>query len=217
VDNIGKRLNRLFEGQSVRGVARECEISETALRSYLKKNVIPSADKAARLAEYFDVDLEWLVTGQQSERAGVVPEEGQDGRMSAVPIPYYQDIYASAGFGNDVVSTKCEQVLMPANILPYSARSFSVINVTGDSMSPTLRPNEKIVVDTAVNNYGESGIYVLRWDGCLYVKRLEKEPRGPLHIISDNPHSPSWKLEPLEDTQEDFAILGRVIMKFQDF
>lgn len=187
-------------------------MSETAIRSYFKKGVIPSADKAARLAEYFGVDLEWLVTGEQSDRS--IPEGKEVKGGNVVNVPYYRDVYASAGFGNDVANEEYVQFLMPANVLPYVTHTFSVINVMGDSMMPTLRPNERVVVDTGIRTYNDSGIYVLRWDGCLYIKRLEKEPRGPLHIISDNPHSPSWELIPTEDTQEDFEIMGRVVMKF---
>lgn len=214
MSTMSDRLSSLVQDRPVSTIAKACDISNTAMQSYLKKGSIPSADKAARIADFFDVDLEWLITGQQSKRA--IPSTSNAGVGDAIAVPYYQDVYASAGFGNEATSVETELVCMTADILPYRSRHLAVINVAGDSMEPTLMSEERVIVDTSVTNYARPGIYVLRWDGCLYVKRLEKEPMGPLHIISDNPSVPSWKIDAVPDSQVEIAILGRVVMKFKN-
>jgi phage repressor protein C with HTH and peptisase S24 domain len=214
MDTFSDRLNSLVQDRPISAVAKACDISNTAMQSYLKKGSIPAADKAARIAEFFDVDLEWLITGKESKRA--LPASVKTELGNAIAVPYYPDIYASAGFGNEAVEAESELLCLTADILPYKSKHFAVINVAGDSMEPTLQPEERVIVDMSVNNYARPGIYVLRWDGCLYVKRLEKEPMGPLHIISDNPSVPSWKIDMRPDSQLEITILGRVIMKFKN-
>ena len=50
------------------------------------------------------------------------------------------------------------------------AEALSVINVTGDSMLPTLGDGDHILVDTADCERLRHGIYVLRTDEALLVK-----------------------------------------------
>lgn len=78
-------------------------------------------------------------------------------------------------------------------------------------MSPTLNSGDTIMVDRG--DGGErlrDGIYVLRLDDALMVKRVALPPRrgaGTLTISSDNPHYPSW---PNVD-RSLVDIVGRVV------
>ena len=70
-----------------------------------------------------------------------------------------------------------------------SAARLSVIRVEGDSMAPTLCAGDDILVDPddAASRLRD-GIYVLRVDGMLLVKRLLIHPIGRrVTIQSDNP------------------------------
>jgi phage repressor protein C with HTH and peptisase S24 domain len=84
---------------------------------------------------------------------------------------------------------------------------LSVIEVEGDSMEPTLRDGDEILVDRAPRPL-RSGLHVIRLDDVLLVKRLEPGPSGTLQVISDNPAYPR-----LERPRADIAILGRVVWK----
>ena len=70
-----------------------------------------------------------------------------------------------------------------------SATKLSVVRVEGDSMAPTLCAGDDILVDLA--DAGErlrDGIYVLKVDGTLLVKRLLIHPVGRrVTVQSDNP------------------------------
>ncbi|MCL6740493.1 S24 family peptidase [Sphingomonas sp. RB56-2] len=69
------------------------------------------------------------------------------------------------------------------------ADSLSVIRIEGDSMAPTLNDGDDILVDLADGpDRLRDGIYVLRVDGALLVKRLAIHPVGRrLTVQSDNP------------------------------
>jgi hypothetical protein len=66
--------------------------------------------------------------------------------------------------------------------------------VRGESMEPTLRSGELILVDTKATQPRE-GIHVLRLDDALLVKRLHILPGRRLKVVSDNP---IWQVNILE-------------------
>ncbi len=90
-----------------------------------------------------------------------------------------------------------------------SPTNLSIIRVDGESMAPTLLDGDDIMVDgTDGEGQLRDGIYVLRLDGVLMVKRVALGPqRGQLSILSDNPHFPDWPdIDPAL-----VAIVGRVV------
>jgi phage repressor protein C with HTH and peptisase S24 domain len=86
---------------------------------------------------------------------------------------------------------------------------LSIVRVEGDSMAPTLGPGDDVLVDLA--DCGErlrDGIYVLRIDDALVVKRVALNPLGRrVTIQSDNPAYPDWP----DCGPDDFHCIGRVI------
>ncbi len=84
---------------------------------------------------------------------------------------------------------------------------LSVIEVEGDSMEPTLRDGDEILVDRTPRPL-RSGIHVIRLDDVLLVKRLETGPGGTLRVISDNTAYPRMERSALE-----VEIVGRVVWK----
>lgn len=84
---------------------------------------------------------------------------------------------------------------------------LSVIEVEGDSMEPTLRDGDEILVDRTPRPL-RAGIHVIRLDDVLLVKRLESGPGGMVRIISDNAAYPR-----LERSVEEVELVGRVVWK----
>lgn len=86
---------------------------------------------------------------------------------------------------------------------------LAVISVDGDSMEPTLRQGDMVLVDFGQTRpQQKDGIYVIRTDGGLQVKRLQVEVAAQrLTILSDNKqYEPQRNVRP-----EDVAVVGRVI------
>jgi hypothetical protein len=84
---------------------------------------------------------------------------------------------------------------------------LSVIAVSGDSMEPTLRDGDEIVVDERVRTAGE-GVYVVAAGDRLLVKRLDFSQPGLAVLVSDNPAHAPTKL-----ALADIRIVGRVVWK----
>lgn len=89
---------------------------------------------------------------------------------------------------------------------------LSMISVEGDSMEPTLRNGDDILLALSGDNGGgymakRDGIYVLRMDDSLMVKRLSFAPDGRLSVISDNKVYPSRH----GLTRDQVHIVGQVV------
>lgn len=87
--------------------------------------------------------------------------------------------------------------------------SLSIIRVDGESMAPTLGHGDDIMVDRSdAADRLRDGIYVLRLDDALMVKRVAMTlRRDRFSVRSDNPAYPDW-----DDVDPDsVVIVGRVI------
>ena len=90
-----------------------------------------------------------------------------------------------------------------------TAEHLSIVRVEGDSMAPTLGDGDDVLLDHRDSGQPlRDGIYVLRIDERLLVKRLAVHPMGRhVTVQSDNPAYPDWP----DFAIEDVACIGRVI------
>jgi phage repressor protein C with HTH and peptisase S24 domain len=94
-------------------------------------------------------------------------------------------------------------------LTPSSPSNLSIVRVEGDSMAPTLNAGDDILVDLGDAGNGlRDGIYVLRIDDALVVKRIALNPIGRrLTVQSDNPAYPDWP----DCSLDEIKPIGRVI------
>ncbi len=155
----------------------------------------------AVIATYLGVD--------ESLLGGPVRADPQADALATVPR---LDVGVAAGAGvlagtdRPVAAMAFDRAwLRGLGIAPLKA---AILRVEGDSMAPTLGHGDEILVDSAdAATRLRNGIYVLRRDGALLVKRLDCAAmrQGVVGIVSDNP---AW---PREDARlESLLILGRV-------
>ena len=84
---------------------------------------------------------------------------------------------------------------------------LSAIAVAGDSMEPTLRDGDEILVDRSPRPLRD-GIHVVRLDDSLLVKRVDAARPGRIALVSDNP-----AYRPIELAAGDVQVIGRVVWK----
>jgi phage repressor protein C with HTH and peptisase S24 domain len=171
------------------------------IQQFIKRGVPRKLDEEDRrtLARYFGVS-EALLGGRD--------DEGE--KLIAVPV---LDVQASAGHGAFAGDERPRARMRfdPSWLrgLKLDPTQLSVIQVMGDSMSPTLNDGDDILVNLSDSAASlRDGIYVLRLDGALNVKRLIVDrARGRVSVKSDNPAYTSWPT--LDPSRLD--VIGRVV------
>ncbi|MDD2114204.1 LexA family transcriptional regulator [Pseudomonas asiatica] len=83
---------------------------------------------------------------------------------------------------------------------------LKVITGWGQSMAPTIKDRDPLLVDITIREFTGDGIYLFSHDEMLYVKRLQKKGRERFKMISDNKHH-----DPEEIRVDDTHILARVL------
>lgn len=118
---------------------------------------------------------------------------------------------ASAGAGlhpaNEVMSGRLRFSHRWLRGMGLDPALLSVIEVTGDSMEPTLRDGDEILVDRSPRPWRD-GIHVIRLDDVLLVKRLETAAQGRIGVISDNA-----AYGRIERAAGEIEVVGRVVWK----
>ncbi|HYI64030.1 MAG TPA: S24 family peptidase [Allosphingosinicella sp.] len=183
-------LERLIaeRGEDFAGLSRLIGRNPAYIQQYIRRGTPRRLAEADRrlLARYFGVD-EALLGGPEA-----APGRG------LLPVPRL-DVGASAGagaFGEDERADA--QIAFDPAWLRRIARGapdqLSIIRVAGDSMAPTLADGDDILVDRGDGAARlRDGIYVLRIDDALVVKRVAVNPAArTLSVQSDNPAYPGW-------------------------
>jgi phage repressor protein C with HTH and peptisase S24 domain len=126
-------------------------------------------------------------------------------------IKYYPTISVSAGGGAYDNEDDYEKLDLPdffINIVggKDNIKNIEAINVTGDSMEPTLNNGNIIFIDKTKQDVSKDGIYAFINENGLFVKRMQRRIDGSLDIISDNKEYPIQIAEKTE-----INILGKVV------
>jgi phage repressor protein C with HTH and peptisase S24 domain len=210
MDTIHKRLRWLIGDESIYHFAVRCGLPDSTLRKYLRGSQ-PTADRLALIGRCTGVSVDWLVTGEgeayPSEQGRGVAQE------QLVRLPLH-DIAAGAGDGLFTEEpTDPEIIAFQESWLRQkfhtSSQGLHLIYVRGESMEPTLHSGDIVLLDTKATQVSE-GIYVLRIDSALFVKRLHRLPAGMMRVISDNPTYEPFMIN-LNQPPDDFAVIGRVL------
>jgi SOS-response transcriptional repressor LexA len=202
-------LDRLVRerGEDYAGLSRLVGRNPAYIQQFIKRGTPRRLGERERelLAGYLRID-EALLGGPA--RRGAV--QGED--MISVPR---LDVGASAGPGGLVEDDRAEdRIDFAAKMLRRLSATpdrLAIIRVEGDSMAPTLAHGDDIMVDSGdAAARLRDGIYVLRRDGTLLVKRLARglgAAPDSITIVSDN-----RDLYPaIEAPLRELDIVGRVL------
>ncbi|WLH04843.1 S24 family peptidase [Pseudomonas lurida] len=156
-----------------------------------------------------------LAAAEQSDLGNMVPVEfsrpGQVG--DEVWIAHY-DVRAAMGGGQ--IPHEYPEMLQDIRVSPKHLRDLGVtfkehfhlkmITGWGQSMAPTIKDRDPLLVDITIREFTGDGIYLFSHDDMLYVKRLQKKGKDRFKMISDNKHH-----DPEDIRVDDTHILARVL------
>lgn len=196
------------KGMSLSAVSLRAGMSKDGVRNW-KRRLASSPDfgvtysNLQNVADVLEVPAEWL--------AGE-PATQVTSRNDHPTIPVF-DVSASAGQGITVNEYEpiAANLAFPENYLRHITsthpRNLAIISVTGGSMMPTVAHDDIVMVDTTKKNTSFDGIFVVRVDDLLKVKRVQVDQKSAIVTLrSDNPLYPDETRPAL-----DVEVIGRVV------
>lgn len=206
MDDARAALERLIRerGEDYAGLSRLIRRNPAYIQQFIKRGTPRHLAEEDRriLAEYFEVPETLL--------GGPPPADPLAGHVAVPRLA----VDASAGPGaltgeEQARSTFAFDPRWLRKLGAENPAQLSIIEVKGDSMEPLLSDGDEILVDRSDSAQRlRDGIYVLRMDDALMVKRIALNPAArTISISSDNKAYPSWP-----DCRADRVdLVGRVI------
>jgi len=219
MDDLPERLGdvRRDLGMSQSSMDQALGLGKNSWQRYENGKNVPGSGVIATLVER-GYNANWILTGLGSMKSQMAPlvQDQRQGEFEYVPKLVSVEVSTGPGaspdleihhqfhaFRRDWLASKGLQ-----------ARSLAIVDGRGDSMEPTIANGSTLLVDTSVTEFQQEGIYVVRLDGHLFAKRLQRGQGGAIFVISDNTFYQPIEVDPAD--RNDFNIIGKVVWLGRD-
>jgi SOS-response transcriptional repressor LexA len=226
IDAILERVNDIYSLKSKADLARWFGIAPSTLSDRINNAKDPNKNRQknfgnklyedilVRIAEDDRINPNYIFFGKPPKffddkfvrhiRGEELPQFLLDDDV--LSIPYYTDIKASAGNGycnhNDC---EPEYIIVPKALCSSNIKNIHAIKVDSDSMSPNIKEDSIIFVDTGDTFLTQNGVYVVNYKGDIFVKRVQQAD-GQILLKSDN-----LRYNTILCSPKDIKIIGRVV------
>ena len=207
MNRVEEILLRLYDFMGFKKDLEFCEkfdIKANTLSTWKKRGTIPY-DLLEKISQNENISLDWLVFGNKEIKVN-------DNNYNIDLL----NVRAGAGEGiyNYVVET-VDTISLDKSFFrtPINTNKVKGIQVDGDSMEPTLKDGDYVLIDENIN-FGTNGIYAIQYGGQILIKRLQFKMDGTILIISDNDKYDKEVFNPNEN-QLPFQVLGIKILSIQ--
>jgi len=210
VEEIKSIVSSEFSSKKVfdKDIANILKISQMNFATMKKRNKIPFAELMDFCASK-SISINWMLYGQS-------PESLLEATNKFYMVKYFNDVNASAGGGADEQYEEIEELEIPEQFVfmlggERELKNIEAINVSGDSMEPTFSYNDIVFINREKKDLARGGIFTIRTDAGLFIKRVQQRLDGRIDIISDNQVYSTQTLDPRE-----VDVIGRVVSRFGD-
>lgn len=206
VEKFGNGKNTVF--------ASLIGVSEANVRNY-KNGVMPKADFLEKIARSFDININWLLTGEGNMLRS---ESEKEEKLPSVNQTYEGAPYFNVDFigGFDVIVN--DQTRNPdfyINYPPYNQEGVVWCNLTGHSMEPEISNGDIIAlreVTTPIQYLPAGEIYGIVTEEYRTVKRIRlSQKEGFVRLIPSNKSEEFCEQEiPISMILKVYAVLGSI-------
>ncbi len=207
-EEIKSIVSTEFNGRKIfdKDVADILGISQMNFATMKKRNKVPFGELLDFCATK-SISINWLLYGQS-------PESLIEATNKFFLVRYFSNINASAGGGADTEHEDAQGIEIPHDFVSMlggerELKNIEAINVSGDSMEPTFSYNDIVFINRSKTDLQRGGIFTIRTEAGLFIKRVQKRIDGKIDIISDNQVYSTLTLNPNE-----IEVIGRVVSRF---
>jgi len=183
-------------------IANALDLTSVNFATMKKRNSVPFSN-ILDFCALKKISINWMLYGQD-------PSSLID-TTDKYWIKYFPTISVSAGGGAYDEHDDYEKLDLPDFFVDLvggreNVKNIEAINVTGDSMEPTLNNGNIIFIDKTKQSVSKDGIYAFINENGLFVKRIQRRVDGGLDVISDNKEYPIQIVH-----KEGINVLGKVV------
>ena len=177
-------------------LAESLGITRQTISNRIKNGSEVTVSELRKVEEYFNIPV----------------QPNKENSMKDVAyIDYYTDVFASCGDGSIVFSSEKTKLPLPTSLIHgYSKNKlYSMINASGNSMSPTIDNGDKLIVEHwSGDQIQDNKIYVFCYNSEFFVKRLSKN-LDEIIIKSDNPE---YRVRTINgDAALNLILVGKIV------
>lgn len=193
--------DRLMElsGGDLWAWSQQVGIDYGTVKNWFERDGQPRQGTLQKIAAASGVTVGWLLGEELTVPEGVV----------RIPV---MDVEVGAADGGIVPNGETVRAWIDLHeeLIPRGrpVGTWHVVRVRGDSMAPTLYPGDLVMVEPSEQVL--DGLWVLRWDDGVLVKRVVRVGQKTIRLIADNTAYPSYEL-PVDEVH----LVGRVVGLFR--
>lgn len=179
---IGERVKKAREEagiHSISDLAERSGVDRKLLYMYEAGERLPKPTAVAAIAKVTQVDPAWIMG------------------MTDKKVPLNQYLMPS---GSDGIAFKRDFL---------DTKQIHLLQMTGNTMEPTLKAGDWVVIDTHEKNLSE-GIFAIKFDEEIIIRRIQRTLDGGFLVIADNKEYPPQSLP--DKTTNKLKVFGKVIL-----
>lgn len=222
---------RIAKGVSKKKLADDFGVAAPSIQGWVKFGRIDKSKLMDLITYFSDVvtPAHWGLEGWSASQADpssrpaeTIDVEGLPGPLAqkikgyrpVVEIPRF-NVAGSMGPGTEPpeLNMVVDHMGLDANWVRHNLTytkidNLKLISGRGDSMAPTIRSGDAVLVDAGVTSVNADAIYFFMMRGQLHIKRIQRGLDG-LTIISDNGQYPP--IEVPADRESDIQVMAQII------
>ena len=222
-DTIGSRLKAWRRSRNLKqaAAAELLQLPTSTYQNYERDTRAPNSESWKAFARA-GIDIKWLLTGEALANTCASSPRDAANILRIQTQQYGKTICRADDTPEQYVEHTKET---PAILLEQSwiqeslsadSNRLCLIQISSDSMAPTLRTGDTLLVDRNANTPDQDGIYAIEVHGALLIKRLRLTSGSNLLVLSDNNSFASWTIDK-QTLDSDFRIFGRAVWYCRQF
>jgi phage repressor protein C with HTH and peptisase S24 domain len=207
--NIIRKLSLIVESEkgsraNEKDIASELGMTPSGFSKAKSNNSIPY-EALALFCGKRKININWVLFDQDAE-ATVEPTD------KLIRLKYLKDVRGSCGGGanNEFCEEECfilnSDISQTVGITHKNADNIDVIKAVGDSMEPLISDGAVLFIDRTKTDISRSGIFAIKTGAGLHIKRVVKNTKGNLELISENSVYPKEVVK-----SSECEIIGKII------
>lgn len=209
-ERIAARRTEL--GLSQTQLAKQAGVSQATIGK-LESGISSGSSQIHKIARALQTTAEYLTGDVDDPSQGYVPAPSTDDVAAELGLVGVRELDLTLGMGFTYLDVPVTETIrhFPIEWLRVYTRAspdkLFFAQGVGDSMEPTLRDSDLLLIDCSQQNLNMSEkVWAISYAGCGAVKRLRPLASGGVEMMSDNPSVSSAVAY-----DDEMYILGRVV------